>query len=359
MKNHQDISLPISEAPCERLECQERLQCAKKRAFKLVAYPMLALLVLFFVHGTGTFKGMYTPSSISSRDSDHFLANNAISTCSEPPSIPYDGTSSFSFKPEDYQNLKIKYDVNRESGNHLNTYAGQTTVSEDKSLSDIKIEFDVKLSEKLTEDEFLITKRTEDSTYVIELIGDGHPTNVCISIDVAIKVPSVSALEGLNIELVNNKFVLNDALTFKKLSLVTANGDVDLKKGLTSGDTTIETVNGQIEGTINSLNGNLSTFTANGYVKLAVKDIARATDSRVIKVKTVNGFVDIQLPQSFESAFELKSIMGKKSVESDNPENIHIERKSFGQLSGYYGNGDQTKNSVRLQTVSGDISLKY
>lgn len=34
--------------------------------------------------------------------------------CTKEPTIPYDGVSSFSFKPEDYQKLSIKH---RQHGN--------------------------------------------------------------------------------------------------------------------------------------------------------------------------------------------------------------------------------------------------
>lgn len=63
-------------------------------------------------------------------------------------------------------------------------------------------------------------------------------------------------------------------------------------------------------------------------------------------------------PSDFDSQFKLSSINGRKVVKGDR-EAIHVTHRSFGLTSGYYGDHEQTKNSVSLSAVNGNINLTY
>ncbi|CAO3682782.1 unnamed protein product [Rhizopus stolonifer] len=300
MENYQDVPLlPTSEAPCKKLDCQEQQKLIKKRSFRMVMYSMLALLTLFFIYKNGRHQGWSgcEPGLDADFKEPQMGAMNIETheSCREKPTIPYDDISSFSFQPESYQNLKIEYKSNKEHQKHLNVYGGSTIVLKDDSLTNVTVELDVKFTDRVSHDDFSIEKTSKNDTYAIYLKDNSDFDHTCITIDIVIKVPNASALEGLIMTLINNNYNLDEGLAFKKLHLDTVNGNYDFQKGISSGNTTFNGVNSVVKGKINSLTGNLNVKTIDGKVELLVEEIIQREDGTLVEIKSVNGRTNIQL----------------------------------------------------------------
>lgn len=82
------------------------------------------------------------------------------------------------------------------------------------------------------------------------------------------------------------------------------------------------------------------------------------TSAKTLKLDAINGAIDVQLPTDFESQFKLNNMNGRRTVESSNPDQLHITKRSFGKLEGYNGH-DSAHHSVSLFTLNGSLSLKY
>lgn len=117
--------------------------------------------------------------------------------------------------------------------------------------------------------------------------------------------------------------------------------------------------NGHLSGVIDTLSDELHAHVSNGHVEIEVKEIDSTIDIP-IEVKVSNGHINFQVPTSFESTFSLKSVIGKTTVESSVPQNIHNQNsRRRGTTTGYYGDNSQVKNSINLTTVNGGVHLKY
>ncbi|KAG1464331.1 hypothetical protein G6F46_006591 [Rhizopus delemar] len=335
------------EQPCERYDCQKKLKKAKRRSFKVAAYAFLVCLIFYMLRRD---EHPHWNNHIAHTNKSNDMDVTSVYGCTKEPTIPYDGVSSFSFKPEDYRKLSIKHKQHG-NGRQLSLMRGSTTVVVDKSLSDITVNVDVKLSKDDLQDSFDIEQTIEDDVYAIYLNTEKSISyEGCAKIEITIKVPDASALEGLYMSLADNSYNLGEGLVFKELSLNTANGRFEFKKGITSGSISLSGANSSIKGTIVSLSDDVNISTANGSTELVIKEIIQQEGTK-ITVSSANGHINVQLPSDFDSQFKLSSINGRKVVKGDR-EAIHVTHRSFGLTSGYYGDHEQTKNSVSLSACA-------
>ncbi|CAO3692106.1 unnamed protein product [Rhizopus stolonifer] len=280
------LPITIEEGPCRREYCQNRLQKSKKMARDTFKFMIFMCTMVFFFY-------QYNPRNFSHINQSSL---DEIKTCysCHKPNIPYNGVSSFSFKPEDYQKLKIEYRRPR-NGRYLNIISGETTVSVDNSLSDITVDVEVKFSHGVLQDLFSIETAIEDDKYTIYLDNkDIEYKKTCAEINIKIRVPNASALEGLFVKLTNNGYVLMKNLIFKELSLITANGSFEFKQGISVGHLVLNGSNSSIKGTISSLSGDVAIRTSNGSVDILVQE-ATTQDSEDISIVSSNGHIDLQL----------------------------------------------------------------
>ncbi|KAG0979652.1 hypothetical protein G6F28_011842 [Rhizopus arrhizus] len=153
------------EQPCRRYDCQKKLKKAKRRSFKVAAYVFFACLIFYMLRREGH---PHWNDHIAHTNKSNDMGATGVYSCTKEPTIPYDGVSSFSFKPEEYQKLSIKHKQHG-NGTQLNLMKGSATVVVDKSLSDITVNVDVKLSKEDLQDSFGIEQTIEDDVYAIYL----------------------------------------------------------------------------------------------------------------------------------------------------------------------------------------------
>ncbi|KAI9249017.1 hypothetical protein BY458DRAFT_494214 [Sporodiniella umbellata] len=342
------VPITLEQGRCQQEACRKELQ-KTKNASKKTLYSVLFFffVCLFFSSHPGTFFF------------EKNVTNEEISTkeCHRP-SVPYEGTSSFSFKPEEYQILKVEY-RERAHGRHLSIINSQAIVLVDESLSDVTVDVDVKFSHRVSQDAFSIEQKIEGDHYVIYL--ENNPVEdfrVCAKLDIVIKVPKASALKSLSIDLPNNDYELKENLSFEKLVLRSSNGHFRFQEGISVGYINLTGSNGSIKGTINSLTGNVFVRTSNGAIELVVKEI-QPSEKHNITLKSSNGYIFALLPDAFDSRFDLKSYFGKLSVESIHPQKIHRQTTSSRQSSGYYGEKESIRGDVSLSTSNGRVRLSY
>ncbi len=129
------------------------------------------------------------------------------------------------------------------------------------------------------------------------------------------------------------------------VAISTVNGDVDVI-GATA-EVEARTVNGDVAAT--SSGGPVSGSTVNGSVRARMGSVPSDTD---LKFSTVNGSIDITLPDNFEADVELRTVNG--SFRTDFPMTLD-GRMSPRHLRAKIGKGGR---DLEASTVNGSIELK-
>ncbi len=107
------------------------------------------------------------------------------------------------------------------------------------------------------------------------------------------------------------------------------------------------TVNGGI--TIRSFRGSGVANTVNGGIECAIEDFPGDGD---LRLKTVNGGIELWLPDDAGGYLEARTVNGGIDLDIDLKEKVRIKRSS---VKGVFGDGD---GSVYLKTVNGGISIE-
>lgn len=149
------------------------------------------------------------------------------------------------------------------------------------------------------------------------------------------------------------------------LDLELVSGDVSIEKGI--GSCTVNTVSGDI--TIGEWNGFLSLETVSGDVDASGLVASEQTEATTtsgdvdlqfssfegkLNVDTVSGDVDIQLPETAEFSFEIHTVSGDFHDNKDEKLSYSYKKKNK-QIDGT--RGENSENTIRVETVSGDIDL--
>ncbi|KAI8641172.1 hypothetical protein BD408DRAFT_418513 [Parasitella parasitica] len=302
---------------------------------------------------------------LESLKNEDVLHTGIFASCqgTKGPTIPYKGQSDFQFDQQAFSHLSIDQRTNTHRGTFLQITNGNTVVSIDETISRTSITFDLKFDHEELQDVFWI-EQTEDKVQgVYSLIiraDESYSYDGCISINIDIRVPNLTALTTLTISLANNGISLKEGLILEKLAVSVANGYIEFEEGISSGNAVFTVANGHVSGKINTLSNDLTSSVANGYTEIAIKQIEQATNEDIsIQAAVANGHNDLRVPSSFNSQFQLESFAGRHIIESTYPQNIHRRSGRWGAIFGYYGNDKDTRNSVILKTSSGGLKLTY
>ncbi|GAA5798005.1 hypothetical protein HPULCUR_003403 [Helicostylum pulchrum] len=370
--------------PTTTEECQ-RLECYKNRVFKSKYRRQMFLFVLLIilfsvqngyhqdiynsifsdapVQAMETVQDLVTTSDILAFNQNQ-ISSQANLGCNVRPFIPYSGLSKFEFNPSQFPELSVKQKTNQNRGKSISISGGETTVLEDKRISKVIVEFDLKFNNEELQHIYWIEKEesTANGLYALTIRSDGsYIENACVTIGITIRVPNAKSLEVLDISLANSGVTLKKGLTFDQVAVAVANGYVDFSEGITSGQTAFVVANGHISGVIDTLSDELHVSIANGHTDIAIKNIKPLTQATIIPLdlRAANGHVKLKVPSNFDSTFSLKSYTGRRTVESSIPQKIHRKSNRWGETSGYYGNNEHTKNSIRLSVSNGSLQLTY
>ncbi|KAG0188357.1 hypothetical protein DFQ28_004957 [Apophysomyces sp. BC1034] len=183
---------------------------------------------------------------------------------------------------------------------------------------------------------------------------------VCIRLDIRIELPSTSTLDSLKVMVTNNNVVVEKNMKFRtSLALTTANGNIVLYN-TTAASLSLDSIEGNIFGRVHQLENSFQASTLNGNIDFVIASISQRKDNAVmVKASVSSGGIDIQLPETFDSQFDLRSGLNTPSamfVRKD--KETHTEAMGDPRhIRGYYGGN--TNNMVKLSTVSGNVSLAY
>ncbi|KAI9259571.1 hypothetical protein BDA99DRAFT_513578 [Phascolomyces articulosus] len=289
-------------------------------------------------------------------------------------------TSEFTAPSSIYNGL----DVEQKASRYINFQSGEANVLVDESIEETTIRFDMAFQNPEDQD-FIEIRKEERAEGILRLVVDvKHPVpeHICMKLDITVTLSSAGILDTLSIEApneavtvhgehnpvffnilalstANGRITTTESVTGGKVIFSTANGEI-IAKGLTGNDVTLSTANGNVDVEIDTLSGNLVGSTANG--KIAVNVAAITGTSSKVQLSTANGKIAATLPDSFESSFDINSVIGKVSVESINhPEKIHFkEHHNALHMSGYYGDIDKkTENRVEVSSVVGGSSIVF
>ncbi|CAO3646591.1 unnamed protein product [Mucor hiemalis] len=278
----------------------------------------------------------------------------------DKPSIPFEGLSTFEFDPSQFSGLTIKQNTNNRYGS-FSIGAGEAKVVEDKSISKVTVNIDIKFNQEELQDIFWIDQKEDANDYTLVIKADDgyRGSDACVTIDVTVRVPAVDSLDKFSLSLANSAIILDKDLSLEELSVSVANGFVEFDD-LTTGKTSINVANGHVSGSVKTLDDDFNVSIANGHANIAIKEIDQSKNDAIpLKVSIANGHIDFQVPTDFESTFQLSSYVGRRIVESSKPQAIHRKESGWGSTSGYYGNDSTTKNSISLSASSGSLHLNY
>jgi DUF4097 and DUF4098 domain-containing protein YvlB len=141
------------------------------------------------------------------------------------------------------------------------------------------------------------------------------------------------------------------------IDISSTNGSVDV--GMAKDHVRAETTNGSV--TIDELEGWIDAETVNGSVRVSM--IGDPDGDRSIDIKTVNGNVEIEIPDGFSMDFdiEVKSEDRDRDYEIDSDFELDVESKE--SRSGKYrlrgtGSVGGGRNQVRIRATNGDVVLR-
>ncbi|KAG2222101.1 hypothetical protein INT45_007987 [Circinella minor] len=276
-------------------------------------------------------------------------------------------TSEFTVPSSVYKGLEIE----QKSHKYIKSQVGEANVSVDESLDETTVCFDIFFADP--NDKNLVEVK-QPSFFTSKRID--------IKLDVTVKLSSASALETLAIGLANQIIIINGnhSPVFSNLLLKTGNGRITINefvtgsivvlstanggittRGLRGKSITLSTANGYIDAGIDNLSGKLNGSIANGKIEVNVASIS-GNSTHKLELSSVNGDVDLSLPDTFESTFQTNAVIGRTVIQSSKyPEKIHYERsRTTSHVGGYYGDKtQQTGNNVKLTSVIGRCSVIF
>lgn len=129
------------------------------------------------------------------------------------------------------------------------------------------------------------------------------------------------------------------------LELRTVNGGIDARN--VRGAFELHTCNGPIE--LRSLGGDGKAATTNGCIVCVLEDFPEGGD---LRLKTVNGGIDLRLPRDAQGKLDAKAVNGRIKLKLSLRKEIRIKRSS---VKGILGNGE---GEIHLRTVNGSIRLE-
>ncbi len=129
------------------------------------------------------------------------------------------------------------------------------------------------------------------------------------------------------------------------LEIENTNGGITVDK--IEGTFNCHTVNGGI--TIRSFRGDGVANTVNGGIECSIENFPEDGD---LRLKTVNGGIELWLPDDAGGYLEAKTVNGGIDLDIELREKVRIKRSS---VKGVIGEGD---GSVYLKTVNGGISIE-
>lgn len=127
------------------------------------------------------------------------------------------------------------------------------------------------------------------------------------------------------------------------------------------------TVNGSV--TARSLGGNVQATTVNGGIEVSTKGYAKASTVNgsitvacgranwddELEFQTVNGSIDVTLPENTRSEIEASTVNGRISTDLPLILKGKLDKR---HLRGMLGNDSEARRQLRLNTVNGSISVK-
>ncbi|KAI7850896.1 hypothetical protein BDC45DRAFT_538845 [Circinella umbellata] len=289
-------------------------------------------------------------------------------------------TKEFQVPAVMYQALNIELPFRK----YIHFETGEANVLVDESIDETIVRFDVSFYNSNDKDlvEFR-SEETSDGTLNLSL-DTKHPLSrrIFLKLNVTVTISSPSILENLSIQLPNHHITVHGEHTpiFSNLILASSNGQIETTNGVTSNDNIIfmtsngsiktkglignnvqlSSSNGHIYTGIDFLNGDLEVASANGEVVLNAVSISG--EGNVVELSSSNGHVVANLPDTFESLFDVSTTLGKATVQSENhPEKIHYDsHRTDRYIKGYYGDIEKKTNSiVRVSSSSGHSSLVF
>ena len=180
-----------------------------------------------------------------------------------------------------------------------------------------KIEFDVEHNRDLVRVKADLPKLRKESLF--GLFGSSNPS---ITITYRVKVPRKTALE-----------------------LVSVNGEI-AAAGI-KGDFFLKTVNGAID--LHSLGGEGGLKTVNGSVFCGLEEFAEGAE---LKIKTVNGKVNVELPGETGAELDIKTMNGKVRT---NFEMNRVRKIKRNRIQGEIGDGD---GYIHIRTMNGGVTVR-
>ncbi|MCT4604742.1 MAG: DUF4097 domain-containing protein [Marinisporobacter sp.] len=216
-------------------------------------------------------------------------------------------------------------------------------ISEDRK--DIKIHFYGTTNEKVTplniekKDNSIFVKEKKKNEMVINIgKGNGSDTNLDVYIP-------KDYSKNIDIEAVSGEIDFGK-LQMEMVNISTVSGDIegeeiDAKKG------SFKTVSGDIE--IEASKGNLYAKSVSGDMSTKVEDLKDD-----LAFKSTSGNIEIKFFKTIPFRLEASSTSGEINCEFP----IKIEKnEGRNKLYGNVGKGEDIKNTIHIDTVSGDIDL--
>ncbi|KAI7852191.1 hypothetical protein BDC45DRAFT_513666 [Circinella umbellata] len=292
-------------------------------------------------------------------------------------------TSEFTVPSSVYKGL----DIEQKSYKHIKFQVGEANVSVDESLDETTVCFDMFFADPNDKNlvEVRSKKKSGDLLHLeVEIKQPSFFTSkrIDVKLDVTVKLSSASALETLAIALPNEiisingnhspvfsnlliktgngRITINEFVTGSIVILSTANGGITTR-GLRGKSITLSAANGYIDAGIDNLSGKLNVSIANGKTEVNVASISGNSTNK-LELSSVNGTIDLSLPDTFESAFQTNVVIGQTVIQCNKyPDKIHYEKsRNSSHVDGYYGdNTQQTGNKVKLSSVIGRCSVIF
>lgn len=210
---------------------------------------------------------------------------------------------------------------------------------------DIKIHFYGTMNEKVTplniekEDNSIFIKEKKKNEMVMN-IGKGNRSDTNLDV----YIPKEYS-KNIDIEAVSGEIDFGK-LQMEMANISTVSGDVEGEE-INAKKATFKTVSGDIE--IEASKGNLYAKSVSGDISIKVEDLKED-----LAFKSTSGDVEIKFSKTIPFRLEASSTSGEINCEFP----IKIEKnKGRNKLYGNIGKSEDVKNTIHIDTVSGDIDL--
>ncbi|ORZ16911.1 hypothetical protein BCR42DRAFT_413492 [Absidia repens] len=354
---------------CGRQQQQRQDQDRRTRPSKSTIAIFVLILLLFVGYGHNICQNKhdhYYHPAYTNNDQQQQQAFEASSSLfsdlkycyhHSPLDVHWNGKSAFELGPE-ITSLSVEQ---KHDGHRLSAQAGDVVVVENKKINETKVTFDIRLNDDRSQDAVRIDESWSKHALDLTVVTNDYDIgNGCVKIDVLIEVPSSAALDALTIKFINNDITIKDKLHLKDfVSASVVSGDLTVKKPLTSPKISFSLASGDITGVFDVDQVEFGAASTSGDVDL---DFNRISSASTIRASTVSGDVNLRLPSDFDSKFDLSVVAGDVKLKAEDAKKLHY-RRSGGivgrKVNGYYGEDENPSSHIKLDTVSGNLELKY